>query len=286
MQSTLYALLLVCFLWLEVGHAQEKSAPPVQAGEEIARLAADVGAAKSLNKSLWVSEWISTVAKLPPVDPKTVLYNEKELVVDEKLYYSGRYGSPLAYARALDLAVAAGFQGDVPSKIFDFGYGSIGHLRMLALTGHRCVGVDVAPLLKTLYADANGPLGNGSVELLDGRFPKEPELVAKIGKDYDLVISKNVLKLGYIHPTREVSDKRMLIDLGVDDDTFLNSVAEVLKPNGLFVIYTFPKRRSVKSFDQLSTDVDFSQSVRNGCTSAVPQASKRQGDCNWHLPGP
>jgi hypothetical protein len=244
MRSKLFPAMLACWVLSGACWAQEKNAMPAKAGEEIARLAAEVDAAKSVIKSPWVSEWMSTVAKLPPVEPKTVTYNERDLVVDEQLFYSSRYGSPLAYARALDLAVAAGFQGDVPSKIFDFGYGSIGHLRMLALTGHRCVGVDVAPLLKVLYADASGPLGKGSVELLDGRFPKEQELVAKTGKDFDLVISKNVLKRGYIHPTRDVSDKRMLIELGVDDDTFLDSVAEMLRPNGLFVIYNFCPAKS------------------------------------------
>ena len=184
--------------------------------------------------------------KLPKVQARTLDYNSKDLIVDEELFYNGRYGSPLAYARALDVAVSAGFDGNKPARIFDFGYGSIGHLRMLALSGHECVGVDVAPLLKVIYANSSGPLDKGSVQVFDGRFPKETDLVAKIGTNYDLVISKNVLKLGYIHPTRDVPDPRMVIDLGVNDDLFLASVAKMLKPNGLFVIYNFCPAKSPK----------------------------------------
>ena len=106
------------------------------------------------------------------------------------------------------------------------------------------------PLLKAMYLDASGPLGDGSVQVFDGRFPAEPELVEKIGRDFDLVLSKNVLKRGYIHPTREVSDPRMTIELGVDDPTFLANVHKMLKPGGLFVIYNFcpPKSKIEEAY--------------------------------------
>src|SRR5262249_46404554 len=44
------------------------------------------------------------------------------------------------------------------------------------------------------------------------------------------------LKMGYIHPSRQ-ADKRQLIDLGVDDATFLRSVSDILKPGGYFMVY-------------------------------------------------
>ena len=237
-------VLLAWLLFSVNGYSQDKKSSPAKAGEVIAKLALELDAAKLVVSNPWVIEWMSNVGKLPKVEPRTIPYNNKELVVDEELFYTGRYGSPLAYARALDLAVSAGFEGKAAARIFDFGYGSIGHLQMLALSGHHSVGVDVAPLLKAIYADSSGPLGNGSVEVLDGRFPKEDELTAKVGKNFDLVLSKNVLKLGYIHPTREVPDARMVIDLGVDDATFLTSIARLLKPNGLFVIYNFCPAKS------------------------------------------
>ena len=246
MSFSVRPLFLTWLLFSQVGYTQDKNRLPAKAGEVVAKLALEVEAAKLVVSNPWVVEWISTVGNLPKIEPQTISYNNKELVVDEEMVYSGRYGSPLAYARVLDLAVSAGFHGKPSARVFDFGYGSIGHLRMLALSGQHCVGVDVAPLLKAIYADSSGPLGSGSVEVLDGRFPKDDELTTKIGKDFDLVLSKNVLKLGYIHPTRAVPDPRMVIDLGVDDAAFLSSIANMLKPNGLFVIYNFCPAKSPK----------------------------------------
>lgn len=233
-------LVLVASLLLSVTcGAQDRTAKPASPGSVVAKLSKEVEATKLVVSDPWVADWLTTATKLPQIVPRTVTFDSKELVVDEEMYYLGRYGSPLAYARALDLAAKAGFSGNTSARIFDFGYGNIGHLTMLAMSGHHCVGVDVAPLLKVLYADSSGRIGNGSVEVLDGRFPKEQELVKKVGTGYDLVLSKNVLKLGYIHPTRPVSDARKLIDLGVDDARFIESIASMLKPSGLFVIYNF-----------------------------------------------
>ncbi len=221
------------------GFSQDKIAEPAKEGEVVAQLAKGIGSVNSVVSSPWVKEWVTSVSSLPPIQPHIVQFKGKELMIDEAIYYSSRYGSPLAYARALDLAVGAGFKADRGSRIFDFGYGSIGHLNMLALLGHECVGVDIAPLLKIMYAGSNGPVGKGSVKVLDGLFPKDLDLVVNVGVDYDLVISKNVLKQGYIHPSRDVPDPRMVIDLGVDDASFLARIAAMLKPNGLFVIYNF-----------------------------------------------
>jgi hypothetical protein len=74
------------------------------------------------------------------------------------------------------------------------------------------------------------------VKLVHGRFPADPRVVAAVGGGYDLFLSKNTLKRGYIHPAEKV-DPRMLVNLGVDDRAFLKSVASSLKPGGWFVIY-------------------------------------------------
>ena len=42
---------------------------------------------------------------------------------------------------------------------------------------------------------------------------------AAVGGDYDLIISKNTLKKGYVHPERPVEPRRLL-NLGVDDADF------------------------------------------------------------------
>ncbi|MCX5689105.1 MAG: hypothetical protein NTV94_04830 [Planctomycetota bacterium] len=180
------------------------------------------------------------------------------LELDEEFYYYTRYGSPLGYARALDiLCKELGCKDYCFSKkrILDFGYGGIGHLRLLANSGAKVVGVDVDPMLAALYSDP-GDTGevagasisevkppNGEVALVTGRWPAEPAAAAAVGKGFDIIISKNVLKNGYIHPEKEVP-KQMLVDLGVDDATFLKAVAESLNSDGRFLIYNIcPKQK-------------------------------------------
>src|SRR5438067_1622429 len=100
-------------------------------------------------------------------------------------------------------------------------------------------GIDVDPLQPALDAAPadRGPLGQagGSVRLVHGRFPADPRAVAAAGGGYDLFLSKNTLKRGYLHPAEEV-DPRPLVDLGADDPTFLKAVASALKPRGWLVV--------------------------------------------------
>lgn len=164
--------------------------------------------------------------------------------VDEDKYYNTNYGSPLSYSRPLDVLFAHGLKLPAGSKVLDFGYGYIGHLRILAAMGFQTTGVDVWPLLPALYSfpgdqgDVTGPNGEkGNVRLLQGRFPAEKEIVSAIGNGYRLVISKNVLKKGYIHPDRPVENEKMRIDLGASDEVVLKSFYDVLDPGGFFLIY-------------------------------------------------
>ena len=59
--------------------------------------------------------------------------------------------------------------------------------------------------------------------------------MAAAGGSYDLFLSKNTLKRGYIQPEKKV-DRRLLVDLGADDPAFLKAVAKALKPGGWLVI--------------------------------------------------
>jgi hypothetical protein len=155
--------------------------------------------------------------------------------VDEEAYYNPpQYGSVVTYARVLD--IVAGASPDPPEtlekqKIFDFGYGGIGHLRLFALMGAMVVGVDVDPKLSVLYRD---PVEH--ITIVDGYFPADQRVADAVGGDYDLILSKNTLKNGYIHPAQSVPE-RMRIDLGVSDEDFVATVHDRLKPQGLFVIY-------------------------------------------------
>jgi SAM-dependent methyltransferase len=166
---------------------------------------------------------------------------------DKRFYYT-RYGTPLAYARPLD--IVADHAGKNPyryRKVLDFGYGTIGHLRLLASIGNIAVGVDVDPTLKALYSGPedtgiikgvgmNDVMNDGSLALYCGHWPGDKDIASAIGGDYDLIISKNTLKNGYINPEQPV-DKRMLVDLGVPQQEFVSKVAAALKPGGIFMIY-------------------------------------------------
>jgi SAM-dependent methyltransferase len=219
-------------------------------GSIVAELKAEIEKVSPVIKGKWTQSWIAKAGELPPVKPFLIKAGKREVTVDESLFYSGRYGTPLAYARAFDLAEGLGFSLAEGGKVFDFGYGSIGHLRMLALSGMSVTAVDVDPLLLEMYKDASGPLGKGSVQLLNGKFPAEAALVEKAGEGYDLFISKNTLKRGYIHPAREPASPKHVIDLGVTDEVYLAQVAKMLKPGGFFVMYNLcpPKAPADKPY--------------------------------------
>lgn len=162
------------------------------------------------------------------------------MVIDEETYQGLFYGSPLAYLLPLDRLGGAGFGTLRGKRVVDFGHGGIGQLRLLAELGAEAVGIDVDPLQPVLYSAPadQGQLGKagGSVKLVHGRFPADPQVVTTVGGGFDLFLSKNTLKRGYIHPAQKV-DPRMLVNVGVDDSAFLKAVASALKPGGWFVIY-------------------------------------------------
>jgi hypothetical protein len=76
----------------------------------------------------------------------------------------------------------------------------------------------------------------GQLKLLTGHWPGDRMLSTAAGGGFDLILSKNTLKNGYIHPAEKVDD-RLLVHLGVSDEEFVAAVAESLAPGGLFLIY-------------------------------------------------
>ena len=87
----------------------------------------------------------------------------------------------------------------------------------------------------------------GTVVLAHGYWPKEQKMVERVGQGYDLILSKNTLKKGYIKPERKI-DKRQQITLGVSDEVFLKTLHDTLKPGGKMVIYNlYPKPPDAKS---------------------------------------
>jgi SAM-dependent methyltransferase len=231
----------------------------------VAQIRKDAAALLPTVKHAITREFLQATAELPEVKPRTLLrdpqtkklYSQADaakldetarkaltpIPLDESFYYNTRYGSPLAYARPLEILGQAGVKTVSGRKILDFGYGTVGHLRLLARCGAQAVGVDVDPVLAALYSDPadQGAIPSksgksGSIRLIDGRFPAEPTVTKAVGEGYDIILSKNTLKNGYLHPAEPV-DKRMLVDLGVDEATFLRALHTALKPGGKVLIY-------------------------------------------------
>lgn len=169
-----------------------------------------------------------------------------------RFYYHTGYGSPLIFVRALDILATVDPVNWKPAsmsskRVIDFGCGTLGHLRLLASLGADATGIDVEPIFTALYSEPTDQGAvpadegkSGNVRLLTGRWPAEQPIADAIRThakgEYDLFISKNTLKRGYIHPARE-TDPARLVNLGVDDATFVKAVYDTLKPGGVFMIY-------------------------------------------------
>jgi SAM-dependent methyltransferase len=236
----------------------------------LAQLREEAAALRPLVDTDLAHRFLNAVGDLPAIDEKRVVFWESERrraltpnqarslprgelksfterELDGRFYYYTAYGTPLAYVRAIDLASRAGWQSADGQRVLDFGFGGIGHLRLLASLGSDAVGVEVLDLLRAYYrkrgdtgkiprAECAGPGSPGRLTLLYGRFPAEDDLVKAVGEGYSLVISKNTLKKGYIHPER-LTDPRYLVHLGVDDEEFVKAIYHILEPGGLFIIY-------------------------------------------------
>lgn len=234
------------------------ASPAATDSSQVAALAREAQAVRPLFHSKLVNGFLDAVPALPHVETRTVYCDSSRthcwtaaeaaalpdtqragLVkreLDEHFYYETRYGSPLAYARPLEILAQAGFSDARNKKIADFGYGTIGHLRLLASLGADVHGIEVDPLLRSLYSPDVGAAGRGKIALHHGQWPAEAPLAAEVGGGYDLFLSKNTLKHGYIHPAEPVNP-RMLVHLGVDDSAYVAALARAVKPRGLVMIY-------------------------------------------------
>jgi len=236
---------------------------PVRAQDSTSRvvqLQAEAKALAPLVRTPLAREFLAMVPRLPSVQPRTIYRDsartrawtarEAEALpeseraklvartLDEKFYYDTRYGSPLAYVRAIELLGDRGVKNVKGKRIADFGCGMLGQLRLLAEMGAHTVGVDVDPLLTALYSEPGdqGVVGAGSVRLAIGQWPATPAMRGAVADQLDLFISKNTLKNGYLHPAEKV-DPRMLVQLGVSDNEFVAALARSVKKGGYVLIY-------------------------------------------------
>jgi SAM-dependent methyltransferase len=260
--------------------AQPQSAPPganpaaaaapapKDGATVVAQLAAEAEKLAPLMESAAARELLGETKNLPVVETRTVYRKpgaaisaaEWEKLTEEQraafkprmctpeFYYYTGYGSPLVYARVVDVMAEHGVESLAGKRVMDFGYGTIGHLRLMGQRGAEVHGVEIEPLFEALYSNA-ADLSGGTVEpavyLHTGQWPADAELAKQVatrgrGGAFDVITSKNTLKKGYVHPeppARKTVDEKQLVKLGVDDAAFLAAVREALKPGGLFIIY-------------------------------------------------
>lgn len=251
--------------------------PEPKAASVVEKLQGEARSLMPLVKSDLAKQFLGATDKLPEVKARTVYRNkEKGIAVNadeyaklppekqaelkprectpEFYYYTG-YGSPLVYVRLVDLMAQSGIKKLAGANLLDFGYGTIGHLRILSEVDANASGVDVEPLFEALYSDGSDRTGHLPVrsgdDLLDsvkmrtiylhtGQWPASAELAKRIGGNFDIITSKNTLKAGYIHPRPpegKTVNEAQLVKLGVDDAAYLKAVHDSLKPGGLFIIY-------------------------------------------------
>ncbi len=257
MRRILLCLAIVSTL-ATVALAEDKPAKP----EGVDKICIEAEAVHPLVKSGIARAFLDAAPKLPRITDRKLYLDEdtrtyyspqhqKEIEeqqgitlvekdVSENFFYNTKFGTPIAYVRALELYAPHSEDYLAGKRILDFGYGNIGQLRMLAACGVDAVGVDVDPLFRELYSqpedqgevpsDSGKP---GNVKVIDGRFP---EIGDEVGDGYDLITSKNTLKNGFFHPEREVPKER-LVDLGVSLEEFAKTIHKALKPGGVFLIY-------------------------------------------------
>lgn len=205
---------------------------------------------RSLTKSAVAQEFLNAVDRLPAYEPRKLFRHKEtreyysqqsaggvsdleEVATSQQLYYYTKYGTPLAYVRALEILGQHGLASLKGKAVLDFGYGTVGHLRLMSLAGARPTGVDVDPFLPALYSL---PSDRRGVNMVHGFWPGTPSVRTAVGGPFDLFASKNTLKRGYVHPEREV-DKRLLVNLGVTDEEFVRQMFRSLKPGGWAIIY-------------------------------------------------
>jgi hypothetical protein len=251
-------------------------------------LRAEAGRLLPMTRTQSGQKFLIAASWLPLVDDREVYYdkpNRKALTPDqwkalpeearsafekvtltEQFYYHTRYGSPMAYSRAIDL-ICESEGGDLKrerslmsgKKLLDYGFGGIGHLRLLASLGIDVHGIEIDELLKAYYSDPTdtgeiegalfggreGP--KGRITLHYGKFPADAAIAEAVGGGFDYIISKNTLKKGYVTPEQEV-DPRAKVDLSVPPEEFLSKLVSIMNPGGKLMIYNISPKQNPDKF--------------------------------------
>lgn len=184
----------------------------------------------------------SAVAKLPAEHRSLLLSRE----FDERAYYDGRYGNGLAYWPLVEALARLGVSSLAGLHLLDIGYGTILPLRLMACLGARTLGIDTDTFPIAIYGEptdtgqvravksrTNTGSVNGSIDLTRGRVGVDwtPQV-----ESIDIIVSRNTLKNGYVHPSAEHAHEPN-VRLDIEDRSFLRVIRDSLRRGGLFVIY-------------------------------------------------
>ncbi len=213
-------------------------------------------------------EFLAEVPELPEIQPRRIFVRQSavpdgiseaefQMLSDEikdqliaqdigmTKYYQTIYGSPLAYARPLDIAAgAAGWESFNEKKIFDFGYGQIGQLRLLAQCGADVTGIESSSLISAMYTlpgdtgEITGGSGaNGSLRLFQGYWPAGQFARENVGTGYDLIMARNVLRKGPMDLENVDVRPELRVRLRTTHEMFLARTNQALKTGGYAIVY-------------------------------------------------
>ncbi|MHA7811824.1 MAG: methyltransferase domain-containing protein [Phycisphaerales bacterium] len=177
--------------------------------------------------------------------------------VDAMRYYSTFYGTPLVYARVLELVDRHAPQFEIDNaRVMDLGYGQLGQLRLWAQMGADVVGVEVDPILTAMY-DGCEAVGNiedaGSVTLIEGAWPNDEDCRRQVAGGYDLIISRNLLKKGYVKPAQRNPSFPVPVAWGMSDEVAVGHFFDALAPGGIVVIESLgPKPDPAKPWSDIA----------------------------------
>ena len=168
----------------------------------------------------------------------------RQLDLEPADQYATFYGSPLVYARILDLlhTHAPGFTVH-DAKIMDLGYGQLGQLRLWAQMGADVTGVEIDPILTAIFTNSKavGDIDHnqktpGSITLVEGSWPNDETTRKQAGDRYDLLVSRNLLKRGYVKPAQLNPNFPPPVGWEMTDAEMLKHVHDLLVPGGIVVI--------------------------------------------------
>lgn len=293
LRSTLYyliaaAALVVAALALQTyGQQPAETKPPEPRGVELIKK--DAAALMPTLKSELAKRFAGASKDLPKQETRTLYRHKrtrawmtradfdklteeqkKEVVerpLDETFYYYTGYGSPLAYTRPLEILAERGTSDLKGNRVMDFGCGGVAPVRLMAALGADAVGVDVEPLFPLYYnqpgdqGEVTSENGKGNITLVTGRWPADEAAKKAVSGGYDLIISKNTLKKGYVTPEAP-ADERFLVKLGVADVNFCKALFDALKPGGRVLIYNLcPKQDKEKYLPMADGRCPFSKEM-------------------------